>query len=434
MSRISCLLGLLCALWVPGGTDAQETTVTLGGGSGATGDVIASSVTLDTSVVVQGWSLGVCHPEADLTLLSATDGATTQTVNGGSSPDFNEVNITTGGVTVGVVISFVGSSSLDPGTGYDLLALEYELIGVADAAPIDAALEFCSTLGSPPVENVIVSGGTSLVPLQNNAVMQILPPPDFCLDLICTGGVSDSVITWTECTPFDYVLIHRDGELIAMSDGSAFEYVDENLNPGSFVYSLVGVVFVDSDPEPTIVTNFCSTDIIPVTAQGISPLTGHYLGGETISVSGTGFLAAPDTIVSINGIPLENQTVVDDTTVTGTLPASTAGVGQVDVDIVNSLGSASIDLGFTYGFIRGVVNGDVILDIGDAMYIAMYLFNGGSEPECLEAAEANGDGVIDIADSIYVVAYLFRNGPSPTAPFPAAGLDDDSTGGFGCNP
>ena len=68
------------------------------------------------------------------------------------------------------------------------------------------------------------------------------------------------------------------------------------------------------------------------------------------------------------------------------------------------------------------------------MYIAMYLFNGGSEPECLEAAEANGDGVIDIADSIYVVAYLFRNGPSPTAPFPAAGLDDDSTGGFGCNP
>lgn len=434
MMRISCLLGLLCALWFPLGADAQETTVTLSGGSGATGDVIASSVTLDTSVVVQGWSLGICHPEADLTLLSATDGATTQTVNGGSTPDFNEVNITTGGVTVGVVISFIGSSSLDAGTGYELLVLEYELIGVADVAPIDAPLEFCSTLGSPPVENVIVSGGTSLVPVQNNSVIQILPPPDFCLDLTCSGGVSDSVISWTECTPFDYVLIHRDGELIAMSDGGSLEYVDENLDPGSYVYSLIGVVFTDPDPEPTIVTNFCSTDIIPVTAQGISPLTGHYLGGETISVSGTGFLAAPDTVVSINGIPLENQTVVDDTTVTGTLPASTAGVGLVDVEVVNSLGSASIDQGFTYGFIRGVVNGDVILDIGDAMYIAMYLFNGGEEPACLEAAEANGDGVIDIADSIYVVAYLFRNGPSPAAPFPAAGLDDDPTGGFGCNP
>jgi hypothetical protein len=434
MLRNSFLLGLICALFAPLGINAQETTVTLSGGSGATGDVIASSVTLDTTVVVQGWSLGICHPEADLTLLSANDGATTQTVNGGSTPDFNEVNLTAGGVTVGVVISFVGSSSLDAGTGYELLLLDYELIGTPDVAPIDATLEFCSTLGSPPVDNVVVSGGSSLVPVQNNAVIQIMPPPDFCLDLVCSGGVSDSLLTWTECTPFDYVLIHRDGVLIAMSDAGAQEYLDENLAPGSYVYSLIGVVFTDPDPEPTIVTNFCSTDIIPVTAQGISPVTGHYLGGETISVSGTGFLAAADTVVSINGIPLENQTVLDDNTVTGTLPASNAGVGAVDVEVVNSLGAATIDLGFTYGFIRGVVNGDVLLDIGDAMYIAMYLFSGGAEPACLEAAEANGDGVIDIADSIYVVAYLFRNGPFPAAPFPQAGLDDDPTGGFGCNP
>ena len=196
----------------------------------------------------------------------------------------------------------------------------------------------------------------------------------------------------------------------------------------------MGVVFTDPLSNPEIVTNLCTTEIIPVTAQGVSPLTGHYLGGDEISITGSGFLAASDTVVSINGIPLENQVVVDDETITGTLPASTVGIGSVDVDVINALGSAQLSQAFTYGFIRGVVNGDVILDIGDAMYIAMYLFNNGEEPLCFEAAESNGDGVIDIADSIFVVMYLFRNGPSPTAPFPAAGLDDDPNGGFGCNP
>ena len=413
---------------------AQETSISISGGSGATGDIVTSSVTLDSTVVVQGWSLGVCHPEVDLSLLSVSDGATTQIVNGGSTPDFNEVNIVTGGVTVGVVISFVGSSSLEAGTGYELLVLDYELIGVPDVNPIDAPLEFCSVLGSPPVDNVIVSGGSSLVPTQNNANVMIMPPPDFCLDLVCTGGVTDSVLTWTECTPFDYVLIHRGGELIAMVDSGVQEYVDEGLDPGSYSYAFIGVVFAGPGPEPTVVTNICETVIIPVTASGVSPLTGHYLGGEIFTLNGTGFLASSDTVVTINGIPLENQQVVDDATVTGIVPPSTTGIGPVTVDVVNSLGSAALDQGFTYGFIRGVVNGDVLLDIGDAMYIAMYLFSGGDEPACLEAAEANGDGVIDIADAIYVVAYLFRNGPTPPAPFPQAGLDDDPSGGFGCNP
>ncbi len=434
MLRFSYLLGLVCALLAPGSLFAQEATVTLTGGSGATGDVVSSSVTLDSTVVVQGWSLGICHPEADLTLLSATDGATTQVVNGGSPPDFNEVNIVAGGVTVGVVISFIGSSSLDVGTDYELLILAYELIGIPDVDPIDAPVEFCSVLGSPPVDNVIVSGGASLVPTQNNANIMIMPPPDFCLDLVCSGGVSDSILTWTECTPFDYVLIHRDGELIAMVDTGVQEYIDEGLDPGTYAYAFIGIVFVDSEPEPTIVTNLCTTDIIPVTAAGISPTAGHYLGGETITLSGTGFLAASDTVVSINGLPVENQVVVDDTTITGTVPASTSGIGAVNVDVVNSLGSATLDQAFTYGFVRGVVNGDVLLDIGDAMYIAMYLFSGGDEPACLEAAEANGDGMIDIADAIYVVAYLFRDGPTPAAPFPNPGLDDDPTGGYGCNP
>ncbi|MDE0958141.1 MAG: IPT/TIG domain-containing protein [Planctomycetota bacterium] len=415
---------------------AQETAVSLTGGSGVTGEAIQSHLLLDSSVVVQGWSMGVCHDTDNLELTAAQDGPTTATINGGGAPDFNEMNLYPEGLTVGVVISFVGSASLDPGTGYGLLDIDYLLTGIATAGglPIDAEVAFCGTLGSPPVDVVIVSGGASLTPDQTNANIQIIPPPDFCLDLVCQGGVSDSILSWSECTPFDYVLVHRDGDLIAMLDLGVTEYVDADLAPGSYTYSLLGVVFPDPVSNPEVVSAICSTSIIPVTAEGISPTVGHYLGGIAIQVTGSGFLAASDTEVTIDGVVLLDLVVVDDNTVTGLLPPSIGGVGLVDVRVANSLGEATLPEAFTYGFIRGVVNGDSQLDIGDAMFLAYYLFSGGDAPACLEAGEVNGDGLIDLADPIFIVTYLFRSGPMPLAPFPEAGLDPDLASGYGCNP
>jgi len=416
--------------------NGQETTVFLSGGSGVTGDVIDSFVTLDTTVVVQGWSLGICHDTDNLELLSAVDGPTTLVVNGGSTPDFNTLNIYPEGLTVGVVISFVGSASLDPGVGYGLLDLQYSLTGIpaAGGLPIDAPVSFCNTLGSPLVDTVIVSGGASLVPEQVNANLQIIPPPDFCLDLTCEGGVSDSILTWSECTPFDYVLVHRDGELIDLIESGVTELVDPDLDPGTYTYALIGIVFPDPTSSAEVVSAICTTEIIPVTAEGVTPVVGHYLGGEEMTVVGSGFLAASDTTVTIDGVDLIDLVVVDDATVTGILPPSLNGIGAVDVRVSNSLGEATIASGFTYGFIRGVVNGDSMLDIGDAMFLAYYLFSSGEPPECLEAGEVNGDGMIDLADAIFIVMYLFRDGPSPMAPFPEAGLDPDEVNGFGCDP
>ena len=433
--KINYVLALFC-LAMATSICAQETAVSLTGGSGVTGEAIQSHLLLDSSVVVQGWSMGVCHDTDNLELTAAQDGPTTAIINGGGAPDFNEMNIYPEGLTVGVVISFVGSASLDPGTGYGLLDIDYLLTGVATAGglPIDAEVAFCGTLGSPAVDVVIVSGGASLTPDQTNANIQIIPPPDFCLDLVCQGGVSDSILSWSECTPFDYVLVHRDGDLIAMMDPAVTEYVDADLAPGSYTYSLLGVVFPDPVSNPEVVSAICTTSIIPVTAEGISPTVGHYLGGIDIQVTGSGFLAASDTEVTIDGVVLLDLVVVDDNTVTGLLPTSIHGVGLVDVRVVNSLGEATLPGAFTYGFIRGVVNGDSQLDIGDAMYLAYYLFSGGDAPECLEAGEANGDGLIDLADPIYIVTYLFRSGPMPLAPFPQAGLDPDQANGYGCNP
>ena len=194
------------------------------------------------------------------------------------------------------------------------------------------------------------------------------------------------------------------------------------------------VVFPDATSAPEVVSALCQVEIIPVTAEGVVPTHGHYLGGVELTVTGTGFIAAADTEVTIDGVALVDQIIVDDTIITGLLPPALNGIGQFDVRVSNSLGEAILTEAFTYGFIRGVVNGDIRLDIGDAMYLCYWLYSGGEAPECLEAAEVNDDQLIDLADPIYIVMYLFRNGPLPSAPFPEAGLDPDAANGFGCDP
>ncbi len=64
-------------------------------------------------------------------------------------------------------------------------------------------------------------------------------------------------------------------------------------------------------------------------------------------------------------------------------------------------------------FLRGDANNDASIDLGDGVFILMYLFQRGPQPPCLDAADANDNGTVDIADAIHVLAYLFNNGPPP---------------------
>ncbi len=75
-------------------------------------------------------------------------------------------------------------------------------------------------------------------------------------------------------------------------------------------------------------------------------------------------------------------------------------------------------------FIRGDVNQDSGVDISDASFILNWLFLGGQQPRCMDAADVNDDGDVDISDSKYLFGFLFtgENGPPPY-PYPQKGLD-----------
>jgi hypothetical protein len=76
-------------------------------------------------------------------------------------------------------------------------------------------------------------------------------------------------------------------------------------------------------------------------------------------------------------------------------------------------------------FVRGEVNLDSLgtPDISDAIFILQWLFCGGKEPLCLDAADVNDDGTADISDGIALLSFLFSGGRQPREPFPGAGSD-----------
>jgi hypothetical protein len=75
------------------------------------------------------------------------------------------------------------------------------------------------------------------------------------------------------------------------------------------------------------------------------------------------------------------------------------------------------------GFVRGEANGDGAVDLSDAIFVIVYLFQAGASPECPDACDANDNGTLTLADPIYLLTYLYAGGPPPPAPFGTPGDD-----------
>ena len=111
-----------------------------------------------------------------------------------------------------------------------------------------------------------------------------------------------------------------------------------------------------------------------------------------------------------------------------TIAASTPNDGEYSWDIPSDLAfsatykarisdsdgdpSDASDGDFTI-FKAGDANSDDMVDVGDVIYMANYLFLSGSAPIPLEAGDVNLDGEVDVGDVIYLVNFLFLDGAAP---------------------
>jgi hypothetical protein len=67
-------------------------------------------------------------------------------------------------------------------------------------------------------------------------------------------------------------------------------------------------------------------------------------------------------------------------------------------------------------YICGDANGDLTVNVGDAVFLISYVFSGGPPPDPLEAGDANLDGTVNVGDAVYLIAYIFLGGTPPCEP------------------
>lgn len=67
-------------------------------------------------------------------------------------------------------------------------------------------------------------------------------------------------------------------------------------------------------------------------------------------------------------------------------------------------------------FILGDVNEDLIIDVGDVVYLISYLYKNGPAPDPVEAGDVNCDDILNVGDVVYLVSYLYKGGPPPGCP------------------
>ena len=161
----------------PGSAAAQnpDYILSLTDANGPAGGFVDVQVMFDNNGDdVQGWSLGVAHDPAFATLISVVDGSTTLTVKNGSPPDFNQVDVyPDAGFTAGVVVSFTGAFSLPSGSLNNELNVATYQLNAAGTPGTSSQVEFVDTIGSPPVEIVVVVNGASLIPTTQAGTISI---------------------------------------------------------------------------------------------------------------------------------------------------------------------------------------------------------------------------------------------------------------------
>lgn len=118
-----------------------------------------------------------------------------------------------------------------------------------------------------------------------------------------------------------------------------------------------------------------------------------------------------------------DSVAVDVGTAEGSPPEDLEGASRpqgagVDMGTYESSGTAALP-----PFQRGDAGGDGDVDISDGLLLCLYLFQGGVEPICLDAADVDDDGRLVLADVIYLLNHLFRGGTAPPAPYPGCGAD-----------
>lgn len=67
-------------------------------------------------------------------------------------------------------------------------------------------------------------------------------------------------------------------------------------------------------------------------------------------------------------------------------------------------------------YLCGDANGDLVVNISDAVYLIGYIFSGGAEPDPYLSGDADCNGRINLTDIVYIIKFAFMDGHTPCDP------------------
>ena len=357
---------------------------------------------------IQGWSLSLCNDDA-MVAVGAQLGTDASTVKNGSLPDFETTILSADAVMSGVVICFTGCAVLSMVQDFELLDVNYQVLGAVGGT---CEVDFC-TAGTPPVSTVVVINGNSVQPIVSGAIFQILSPNYlfFGQGLGVVGQTANEPVLISTVRPLDGFQIagQYDPALLTLISVQAtgvaasaeFIALSENLAAGEIAAGLIMALDTSVD--------------IPI-GENMEILNLHFDVSEDLG-GAIAPLSTPVVFVNSAGQPPITNKIVD---------------GNYN-ETPNLIDGEIVIVDFN-PFVRGDCNGDGgLVNIADGISVLQYLFQGGAAPSCLDACDLDDNGDISVGDAVWVFSYQFAGGAAPMAPFPNVGIDPTTGDGIGCN-
>jgi len=178
-------------------------------------------------------------------------------------------------------------------------------------------------------------------------------------------------------------------------DGSYYVNVTgESTATGLGVVNNSEIIIVASAPVPV------TLDSIAVTGNAtlVTGSTATYIATATYSDASTGAISAAWTSINTTVATIDATTgiltakAIGTTTVTATSGSVSGTVNVVTVNLING--------------IRGDVNGDDTVNVGDITYLARYLAEWPGYSVTTVNADVNGDDAVNVGDITYLARYL----------------------------
>ncbi|MGE4620114.1 MAG: hypothetical protein AAEJ04_09935 [Planctomycetota bacterium] len=422
---------------------AQNHTVTASTESVLPGGSVTAAVNLANDEGARGFSLGLSHTGASLTLQGIAPGVATANSNAGAGPDFEFTDLvpTNGpGGTYGVILSFAAPLDEIPNGSANEIALFTYACDSGALPGTSAALNFSDVLGTPAVATVIsvVSGTTSIsrIPTKVSGSVSVETPAPTGLNCAmadpCGGNGTPAhgfgALSWNNGGTYDSVEVLANGSLVETLAGSATSTNYSPASNGNVQFTVRGI----RNSTTSASSASCNLDYQPVdppqAPTGITCTVNQADGTTSVSWSNVGTVSEVEVI--LDGVlvsTLGAGATSDSVTIggPGDYEICVRGANQCGLFGASSCCTVTRD----NFFVRNDMNQDGTSNIADPVQLLAFLFGGGVL-ECQKSGDINDDGTVNIADVVSSLNVIFGipvGGSVPTVPAPAGGCGPDPT-------